>query len=155
MIKWLLGQDRIEYFIELGLALFVEKGSSFRFGFFFSKLNVFLFQFKPCSVGSLYNFPKKIPDEIFLVEIKIFHKLAFLNFVMYGHTVVSNFIYDFINNINFLVWSRFIVVVKFASFLYYFFLEVLIKVFAVMELSEEEDEFLGLGLAVLAFSNPT
>jgi hypothetical protein len=45
--------------------------------------------------------------------------------------------------------------VEFASFLYYFFLEVLTKVFAVMELSEEEDEFLGLRLAVLAFSNRT
>lgn len=111
VVVWLLGQDRIEYFIEFGLALFVEKSSSFRSGFFFSKLDVFLFEFKSCSVGSLYNFPKKFPDEIFLVESKIFHKLAFLNFVMNAHTVLSNFINDFINNINFLVWSRFIVVI--------------------------------------------
>ena len=89
------------------------------------------------------------------MEGKASQKIAFFYFVMDGHFVFCNFSYDFINDTDFFLRGRVFVILYFQLFLYYLLPEVLIEVFAVMELSTEVDEFLSLGLTVFPFSDGT
>ena len=107
--KGFLSQDSIKYCIEFSFSLFVKKPSVFGFGLFFAEFNVLFFQFEPCFIGFLNDFPEKLADEIFFLRRETCHKIALLNFVMDGHFVVPDFGNDFVQGIDFLFESRVVV----------------------------------------------